>query len=435
MSLEIERARSSSAGAFLAWRTVGGCLLALSIGYSCYIAYFFGLFIKPLQAEFGYSRAAISVALSLCTLTVVVASPAAGWLVDRYNPRSVIAWSIVAFAAVCATAALIPMSLPTFYALHVVLAIAAIGTLPGSFTRIVVAWFDQRRGLALGIALAGIALGPVAVVPLLQRVIDHGGWRSGYLALAALMLCIGLPATLLLIRSSPQAYGLAFDGRPAVASVATRTSAVPVEPLSAALWRKTTLLLVISFFLMGIAGLGFTTHIFAMLLDSGISSTHAASAVSVLGLGLLCGRLLSGIVLDRLPARFVSATVVAGMSVGLMISTTPSTAWVGIALVGFGLGAEFDFLAYLISRYFSLAHYGKIYGISYSAFQVGCAAGAVAVGWAFDRFGSYDVAFKALGVISLIAAALFLLFGPQPHSAMSAEPVELVGERIGPQAG
>ena len=342
----------------------------------------------------------------------MLASPALGWLIDRTDARRISLISIVGFAGACVALALVPMSLPLFYALHAVLALAALGTLPASYTRIVVAWFDRHRGLALGLALAGVGLAPVVGVPILSAAIAGGGWRRGYLALAGLMLAVALPAVLLLVRSSPARYGLGKDGDPpGPAALATTVSG---PSFAVAVRSRVSVLLALVFLIMGIVGAGLSTHLAAALADRGAPPAAVVHVLGRLGIGLVLGRLASGLLLDRVPARAVAAAIMALAALGIALMAQGRAIEWAILLVGLGFGAEFDFLSYFLSRYLGLAHYGKLYGVVYALFQLGWAAGAWAVGVAYDRLHSYEFAFTLLAGGAALAAGLFLLIGRQP---------------------
>lgn len=403
-------------GPFLAWRTVIGCGLALAVGYSAYIAYFFGLFVVPLSQELGWSRTEIALALSFCNLAVVFLAPVIGWLIDKIDTRWLIIGSAAAFSVACVGLAMAPASLTTFYALHVVLAVAALGTLPATFTRIIVAWFDKHRGLALGISLAGVGLGAALVAPLIQMAIELHGWRAGYLTLAGIVAVVALPSVFFLLRSTPSQLGLGFDGSPAATS-SEAAAAAPAWglPFSEAIKTRAFILLLVIFVALGIMTLGFSSQLFAMMTDLGRTNAEATAAVGLLGLSLIAGRIVSGLLLDRIPARLVAALVLAGAAAGLALIANGQFIYVGIALVGVGIGAEFDFLSYFISRYLGLAHYGKLYGLCYSAFQIGCVIGPIAMGRVFDGTGAYALGMWGLAIAAGASALLFLAMGKPPR--------------------
>lgn len=366
---------------YAGWRVTGGTLVALAFGYSAYISYYFGVFLPPLVREFGWSRGALALAVSLGNLTTMLAAPALGWAADRFGARRLILTSITAFALAVAALGVMPGSLTAFYVLHIVVALAALGTLPLTYTAILVRWFDRRRGLALGIALAGVGLGGAVAAPLLAQIVTGYGWRAGYFALSIAMLAVALPTAVLLIRDAP---GSALRASSSESTGATN------------LWGNhvfRTLLFV--FVALGVMTLGVSVHLVALLTDAGLAPSAAASGASILGLSLIAGRIVAGPLLDRVHAPYVAAAFVALATCGLALLASGSqggTLYLAIALIGLGIGAEFDFMSFLISRYLGPAVYGRAYGLTYSAFQLGCAIGPVLLGTMFDSRGDYALA-------------------------------------------
>jgi MFS family permease len=381
---------------YAGWRVTGGTLVALAFGYSAYISYYFGVFLPPLAREFGWSRGALALAVSLGNLTTMLAAPALGWAADRFGARRLILTSITTFALAVGALGAMPGSLTAFYVLHIVVALAALGTLPLTYTAILVRWFDRRRGLALGIALAGVGLGGAVAAPLLAQIVAGYGWRSGYFALSIAMLAVALPIALLLIRDAP---GSALRASSSESADATN------------LWGNhvfRTLLFV--FVALGVMTLGVSVHLVALLTDAGLAPSVAASGASILGLSLIAGRIVAGPLLDRVHAPFVAAAFVALATCGLVLLASGSqgaTLYLAIALIGLGIGAEFDFMSFLISRYLGPTVYGRAYGLTYAAFQLGCAIGPVLLGTIFDSRGDYAVALWVVaGGTTLAAIAL-----------------------------
>jgi MFS family permease len=385
------------------WRVAAGSLVCLGFGYSAYISYYFGVFLPPLAAEFGWSRGEVALGVSLGNLATVFAAPLLGLAVDRVGPRPAIIASSIAFALAIATLSRLPDSLAVFYGLHVIIALAALGTLPLTYTAMLVSWFDRRRGLALGLALAGVGLGGAAIAPLLSMVINQFGWRTGYLALAALMVIVVIPLAVLLLR--PAAHAAVERQRP--------------EPVGH-LWRNGVFLrLLVVFASLGLMTLGVSVHLVALLGDAGLSSREAAAGVTVLGLSLVVGRLFGGPLLDHFHAPYVAAAFVALATAGLLLlaaGVNGGALYAAVALIGLGVGAEFDFMSYLISRYLGIASYGRVYGFVYGAFQIGCAIGPVLLGRMFDANGNYAAALLIVAGATATAALILARMPPYPQN-------------------
>lgn len=402
---------------FFGWNVVAAAGLGLAVSFSTYQTSMFGLLARPVGAEFGWSRSEAALAITISNWALVAVAPVLGWGIDRYGPRRLILASTVAFAGAMLALAAQPGQLWAFYALHLLLSLAGAGTLPPTYTRVVVAWFDRRRGLALGLALAGVGIGNIVLPPLLQYAVGAFGWRGAYVTVALLAALVVLPVVAVLLRQDPAAMGLSPDGQDA--GVRPRAAApgltMPEAVRSRAFW-----LLIAIFVALGVMSLGIAVNVVPLLTDRGMPPVQAAGMASVLGLGLLAGRLASGLLLDRFPAPAVAFGCLAMPALGLAglaADGSADTSVVGacLFLIGFGIGAEFDFLSFFISRYIGLRVYGKVYGWTYAAFQVGCGVGPLMMGIVFDRTRSYDAGLWALAGCCLVAAALFSAFGPYPR--------------------
>lgn len=401
-------------------RAAVAAAVGMSLSAAVYLSYFFGLFVRPLSAAFGWDRGEISLAVTLCNLCVMVASPWLGRAVDRFGSRRIVLPSLAASALLISLGALNVGNVWFFYVGHLVLGLAAVGTLPLAFTRVILGWFEKNRGLALGVALAGIGIGGAIYPILLQTVISSFGWRAGYVAISAAIFAFALPITFVWLRDPPPTI--------------TDDSSVG-HIASAALFSRSPpfWLLVFALTMLGLTTTGFSVHLAPLLGDRGFDGAHAAGGVSLLGLSLVAGRIASGFLLDRLPPGLVAFTVIAGSAGGLLIvASGPPTALLicGIVLVGLGIGAEFDFLSYFIARIFGLARYGAIYGWVYAGFMLGCAVGPAAMGYFFDRSGSYAAPLGGLSAGAALAALAFLALG-----RWMAPPRNLDGSADGSRTG
>ncbi len=382
---------------------VGAATLGMSLSLPVYLSYFFGLFVRPLGDEFGWGRGDIALAVTISSLTMMVASPLFGRLVDRRGARAAILPAIIATALTVVLGAFNPGSLAFFYAVHVAVALAGMGTLPLCYTRIVVEWFEARRGLALGIALAGIGLGGALFPLIVREVIAMHGWRWGYVAIAALMLGLALPGVTRWLREKTT------DRRPNAASI----PALGVS-LGEAVGTRSFWLLSVAMLFMGAVTVGVAVHLTPLLGDHGLTGAYAAAGVSAFGLAVVFGRIAAGFLIDRFSARIVAGAVISASAIGLAVLATadaPAMLFVGIGLVGIGIGAEFDFLSFFVARLMGLRHYGAIYGVIYSVFMLGCATGPALLGFLFDLQGTYRFALFALACGTAISAAAFFGLG------------------------
>ncbi|MEO0057354.1 MAG: hypothetical protein RIT17_804 [Pseudomonadota bacterium] len=360
--------------------------------------YSLGSFIPELEAEFGWSRGDISLAVTVMTITVFLSGASAGKLCDRYGAANVGAASLVAYAIGVVLLVVTAGDLGLFWTFYAIIALLGIGSTPIVLVRPIAAAFEQQRGLALGISLTGAGLAGFWVPQLVTAVSETAGWRMAYLALAGIAAAAA-PIVWFGFRSVPQAAG-------------PHTTAASFNGLTAAQARRTGgfwLLTIISFAMA--AGLGgIVVHLIPLLRDLGANPLAAASTASLIGLSSVIGRLGIGFLLDRLPAALVSLGVLglAAAGIALLLVDGLSMGAFAAILLGLAAGAEIDLLAYLTAQHFGQREYGAIYGWQYSIFALGYGLSPFALGKLRDGTGSYDLALTLSALLVGCAALLML---------------------------
>ena len=378
--------------------------IASAVGIFCWSIppYSFAVFLRPMAEEFGWSRQAMAMAFGVAPLIGAMGSPVAGYLVDRLGARRIILPSLAIAGLALAARAYVEPPFWHLVALFAVTGIGAGGGSPIAYARMVSSWFDQRRGLALGVAIAGSALGAMLHPPVAQALIDRYGWRNAYLMLGAVILGVGLPVVARFARpiGTTRARGLGLGG-------AVDCGATTREGLTSPLfWVLFAVLLVDS-----LANSSITIHLPAMLTDRGIPAAQSAIALSAMGAAAIAGRLATGWLLDRVFASYVSITLLLASAVGVLVLARAESAAAGAfgaALVGFGMGGEGDVTPYLLSRYFGLRSFSTLYGGMFTATAVAWAIGPTLMGRTHDATGSYASQLMTLTVALLGAAALML---------------------------
>lgn len=379
------------------WRVPLGAFVGIGGGFASLYFYTSGLFIKPLSAEFGWSRGEASLG-SVATMVGVVAFPLAGRIIDRFGELPVALISGLALALSFAMLGFFTNGLASYVALIVFLTIVSAGSLSIGYNRIIVRHFVRQRGLALGLALTGTAVGSAAVAPILINFIDENGWRAGYYALACgsvVMTCIAV----LLLRG----YGeVAAQRRQSVGNVESWQSILrhpAFVPISAMI------------FLSATAVLGSTMHIVPLLTDRGIDLMEAGAIASALGFSVIAGRIVTGYLLDRWDAGWITWILLTLASLGALAlwSGYPALIWPGAILIGFGVGTEGDLLAYLLGRRFPPKSFGSVYGTIFGVHALGGALGGVVAGLSFDRTGDYGVWLLASSVALAVAGLIALI--------------------------
>ena len=182
------------------WSVVVGSTLALVVCNGPVVAFTFGVFLKPISQEFGWNRGTMSAAGSAASLMIAIAVPFAGMLVDRWGARRILLPVIVLSSLSVAAISLTPASLLVFIALYAVAGLATAGHGPQPYAKTIAAWFDRRRGLALGIAMTGVGCGIILMPQLARYMIEAYGWRSAYIGLGAVLFAVAFPAVAMFVR-------------------------------------------------------------------------------------------------------------------------------------------------------------------------------------------------------------------------------------------
>ena len=400
---------------FYGWWVVVTASIGMLLGYAPILVFSFGVFARFFVTELHSSRTQVSLAFTLANIMVSVASPLAGRLVDRFGARRVILPAILLFDCLLLSFTFVSTSLWQLYVMFLALGFVGSATAPVPYLKVVSNWFDRRRGLAIGLSMVGLGTGAILMPPIAQRLITALGWRSAYAAFSILSLAVSIPLVALCLRDSPQEMGLLPDGGV--------DSLVPSEPhpdKQGLTWREarrtaTFWLMLSAFALVGASVHACVIHLPSMLTDRGISAETAALASSAFGIALLLGRVGSGYILDRVFAPYVAMFVFTGVTSGLFLlwsGAGGAAAFLGAFLVGLGMGAEGDLIAYCSSRYFGLRSFGEIYGYLFAAFTLSGAIGPLLMAVGFDRTGSYRLPILLFVALTIAATVLMSRLGP-----------------------
>jgi MFS family permease len=391
------------------WWIVVGSTIGLIVGNGPVSLFSSGVFLKPVSGEFGWDRATMTGAAGLSTLFSAVCVPIVGIMIDRWGIKRVMLPILALYGLSIAALSLTPASVAVFTMLYVFMGIAGAGQGPLPYVKSISAWFDARRGLALGIAMAGVGIG-VFIVPQVVRVlIQDYGWRVAYIGLGALMFLVAFPSMALLVREPEEGFARRRVRLAQAVDVVLPGLSVREVLMGSRFW-----LLALSVLCVSTVVNGFGVHIVPLLTDRGLSSAVATSMLGVFGLGTLGGRLLSGYLVDRFFAPYIAAVFFLLGAVGIGLITSGAGGAVptfGIVLLGIAAGTEIDMLGYLSSRYFGLRHFGQLYGYIFAVFSAGAALGPYVLGVCFDRFHSYnDALFGYVGLL-VLASGLIVSLG------------------------
>lgn len=384
---------------------LGGALLPVPV-------YSVSLFMESWEKEFGWSRSAMGIANSSFTIAMVLAAPITGRLVDRFGARRPALTSILLLAAMFAATSLIGGGIWTLYAAYALLAFAGSGTSPIAFTRAVCAFFQQARGLALGITVTGTALASLLTPVIVAATLERYGWRGSWIAFSIIAVA-AFPLLLVGLKDpAPAADNCAAGGK-------APAPMVPGISLAEASRSRVFWLMGGGFFLLSTAILATLGHMSPILRDGGLAMETAILLQSLMGIGLIFGRLFCGYMADRVFAPAIFQVICALAAVGFVLlaggwGVVPSG--IGIVFVGVAMGAEYDLVAYLVSRYFGLGSYGRIYGWQYAFTMAGGVAGPFIIGGIYDSTGAYFAYILLASAMAVAAALLLRGLGPYPRN-------------------
>lgn len=367
----------------------------IGVGIAGIPAYTAGLFLKPLEAAFGWSRAMASGGHMAVYIGIALSAPFVGVFLDRFGARRVALFSMLALAAGYSLLALQPGAHAVFLAIFLTLGVLGTGASAITMTRIVSSWFERARGLALGLILTGSGLCSAVVPPVVAHVMEEHGWRWGYGALAILVLA-ATPLTLALregplLAATPKPEGK--DGK-----VLTRP----------AFW-----LLSAAAGCMVAASVGLVVHVVPILSGYGYGLEKAAEIAGLMGLMIIAARLATGFLLDHLhPLAVASGLALLGACgyVSVIVLGAPSAPVLALAN-GLILGAEYDVMSFLVARYFGVRLYARAFGVLTAVTSILAATSPVIIGALFDASGSYTLTLMLCAGVLAAAAPLFWLLG------------------------
>jgi MFS family permease len=367
-----------------------------------------GVLIKPLEAEFGWDRASISLAIAVSILAFGFGAPLSGGLIDRFGPKRVMLGGLVLIVG-----GLVPLALMTdLWQFHLFWGIVTgVGT--GAVTNVLGAtvalrWFRTHRGVVLGAFAAASSAGQLIFIPSLQTVVLDSGWRTAVGGMAAILGLTLLPV-LFLMRDRPSDVGQAPYGvtGDAAAEAADRAEAVRTTSIRDAARTRDFWLLAGSFFICGYTSNGLIgTHLIPHAVEHGFTEVTAAGAVALMGTMNIVGTMASGWLTDRYDNRRLLAAYYGFRA--LSIAALPFILEVPqlfLFAVVYGLDwiATVPPTANLTARIFGRGSLGTIYGWIFFSHMVGAALAAFLGGLFRDVYGDYHAIFISAALIGFVA--------------------------------
>jgi predicted MFS family arabinose efflux permease len=409
--------------AWRAWLLVGVSAIALCFGYGGVVNYGFSAFILPLSREHGWERSQIQLAFTIATVGFVLASPVVGALIDRVGSRRLLLPATIAFAVVVCCMRFLGDSLVQLYVMYALLGAVGCGTSFLVYTRLVLSWFEHRKGWALAWLLLGGGMAAVVVVPLVQAVSASFGASMAYTLLGVTNLVVCLPLLALFVRDSPEEARKAPDDR----APWRATSAASAEGLTFAqsLRARSFWILIGIAVCMGASHVTVSSQLVPILSESGLGEAQAARIASLFGIAMIAGRLACGYFIDRVHAPTLATAFLILPAIAFMaLSAAPSvgTAVVLAITLGLAFGADADVLPFLCAQYLGKRSFGKNFAVLISTVAVCGGLSSLAAARNYDLVGHYGVMLVAAAGAGFMAVLLLSFLGSYPVHRPHADP-------------
>jgi MFS family permease len=405
--MSIDRSNRSANEPDRNWSIVaaGAVITCVAIG----VIFSLAVFLEPMSASTGWSRAGISSAMTLAFLSMGVAGFGWGALSDRYGPRLVVLAGTVllGLSTVLASRA---TSLLEFQLLFGVMMGIAAGSFFAPVISTTASWFDRHRSLAVSLVSAGMGVAPMTISPLAAWLVTEHDWRSAQLFIGIGAWVVLLPAVRF-IRAAPAA-SVAAGGR----------AEAPPMAVGQALRSRAFLVLGATFFACCAAHSGPIFHTVSYAIGCGLPTFAAVTIYSMEGAAGLGGRLLFGVLADRLGAKrvLVAGLVIQAFAAASYLLVNQLGGFYAVAIVfGLAYGGVMPLYAVLARDYFGGRILGTVLGAATMLSSLGMALGPVLGGWLYDRYGSYAWMYIGSMAVGLGAVAIALTF---PRTGRSAEP-------------
>ena len=402
---------------FYGWVVVAVTFVTMAIGVNARTA--FSLLYPPILSEFGWERGVTAGAFSFGFVASAIVSPLIGKLMDRAGPRAVMELGIALMGGGLLLAPLTSAPWHLYVTIGVMVGAGSVCLGYSGFSQFLPNWFVRRRGLAIGVAFAGVGIGSVTLLPWVQHVIEVSGWRSACTAIGLMVLIVLAPINLLL-RKRPEDIGLRPDGEAAelAMSAAPVSNITIVDPVWAGIeWTLRRAMATSRFWWLALGYFCFLyvwyavqVHQTKFLLDIGFSPSVGVWALGVVSLLGIPGQIVLGHASDRIGREAIWAISSLGFAICfaslVALKYVPSLLLVYIMVfaqgaLGYGLTS---IMGAVVLEIFQGPHYGSIFGSIMLMALAGGAAGPWVTGLLHDWTGSYTTAFTIGIAVSFLSA-------------------------------
>jgi MFS family permease len=387
---------------FYGWVIVGVGIVVTCVGFGAMLS--LSIFLQPMVEALGWSRTGIATAAMLNFLCMGLGAFLWGSLSDRYGTRAVIlgGGALLGLGMVLASRA---TTLLEFQLLFGVIVGLASGSFYAPMTAATTKWFTRNRSLAVALVSAGLSVGSTVMAPLARWLITAYDWRTAMLIIGDLVWLVVIP-TALLVRNPPT---------PAVATETTHSADAGEITIGQVVRTPQFAAIALTHLACCAAHSGPIFHMVTHVIDRGVPTMAAATVLSVAGLASLSGKIVCGMVADRVGAKrtLVAGLALQAVAISFYLFTSGLTGFYALALMfGFAYGGVMPLYAILVRDYFGARIMGAAFGAVSLAATLGMALGPWLGGRLYDGLGSYAWMFIGSAAIGLGAVAIALAFRP-----------------------
>ncbi len=387
------------------WRALASATLGLGFGIGI-TAYTMAVFAPVILAEFGWPKSQFAL-LGSFGLVMLIAQPITGWATDRFGVKAVATVGAIGLPAMQFLLSFTGSDITMFFVLIVIQTMLGSATTSPVYLRLVAERFDNARGLAFSIVMTGPPLFGGIAAPLLTYYIASAGWRAGFVALAIATLIAGIAALILMPSATPQRHDEPEAGSNQKGS---DFGSIIQSP---AFW-----LLIGGMVLINLTQSLASSQNVLMLQDRGATLETAGWLVTTYAAGVIVGRFVFGLSLDRFRPHRVAALGLGLPAIGLLLLASPFNATYLLAaammLIGMAQGAEGDVGGYLVGRQFGLKNFSLVLALVGGSIAGGSAIGSVILSYSLDATGGFSTFLVICAGATVIGALLFLLMGRWP---------------------
>lgn len=415
---------------YYGWIILATSFVTMVIAYG--MRYSYSVFFVAINEEFGWSRAATAAAFSIIMLFYGLVSPISGYMIDRFGPRVLfpIASLFLMIGAFGGSQISSLWQLYLFIGIIMAFGMNAMGVVPNA--TLISTWFFRHRGTAMGLAVSGIGVGQILLVPFAQWLISHYGFRMAYIILGIISFAVVAPLTALFQRHKPEDMGFLIDGETnplkksgdikrekKIDTVVNKEWVSKEWNIGMALKTYQFWSIMFSFFFLGLATYIVLIHQVAHAVDIGFSKMTAAAAFGIVGFLSSVGKILWGFISDRIGREITFTLGIISSFLGVLVFMSlqnPSQAWILYtysALFGIGYAIIATLFPTMAADLFQGKGLGTIYGSITLGGGVGGSIGPIFSGYVYDTTGSYRIAFTL--ALFLLVISCFLVWVAAPR--------------------